>query len=343
MRGSAVGFRLLQAAGFGFLGLVGLGGFAAWAGPGRPVTLRLPEKVSVVGPLLSVGDVAVVEGDDGVKVDRVRRVAYGRAPTTDRPYTLNALSLRVALRKAGFEPSEFVVLEGTEQVTTESQVYPLKGLLPKILSRVAQDTGEDAANVVLEPSEGFSRSVTLPKGQVLSEIRPTTGRYDGTVLFTAVLSVDGRPFRTVPLRCNVKVERPAVVVVRRVERGQKLDRDDLTVRRVTQAQSGQDPLTNVESAVGRVASRNLATDDVVRLSDLVDPPVIRRGQEVVCRVKRGNVILEAQVKAQDDGKAGSVIRVLNLDSKLTLKARVIDENTVEAVAGPVGGAKLRSR
>ena len=325
------------------LGTFGFGGFAVWAAPGRPVTLRLPERVSVVGPQLSVGDVTVVEGDDEAKVERIRRAAYGRAPSTDHPYILNALSLRVALRRAGFDPSEFVVLEGTETVTTQSQVFPLRELLPKILARVAQDTGEEAANIALEPSEGFNRSVTLPKGQVLSEIRPTSGRYDGSVLFTAVLSLDGRPCRTVPLRCNVKVERPAVVVVRRVERGQKLVRGDLAIRRVTQNQSGQDPLTSVESAVGREASRNLEADEVVRLADLVDPPVIRRGQEVVCRVKRGNVILEAQVKAQDDGKAGSVIRVLNLDSKLTLKARVVDENTVEAVAGPVGGAKLRSR
>jgi flagella basal body P-ring formation protein FlgA len=43
------------------------------------------------------------------------------------------------------------------------------------------------------------------------------------------------------------------------------------------------------------------------------------------------------VKALEDGKLGSVIRVENTGSQKVLRARVVDEMTVEAVAGPQSG------
>jgi flagella basal body P-ring formation protein FlgA len=65
--------------------------------------------------------------------------------------------------------------------------------------------------------------------------------------------------------------------------------------------------------------------------------MIKRGQEVTCRGHKGNVDIEVQVKALEDGKMGCVIRVENTGSQKILKARVVDETTVEAVAGPESG------
>ncbi len=302
-----------------------------------PVSVTLPSKVSVLGPAYTVGDVAEVVGRDGVQVERIRRTPVGRAPLPGHPVTLTAVSLRVALRKAGFADADFVVPDGEAEVATARQEYPLKTLLPVVREQVVRATGEDPANVKLEPSEAFNKVVTLPRGKVTASLRPPlSGRYEGMTLFTAELLVEGRKVRTLPLRCGIRIERPYVVVKRRIERGAKLDASRLELKRVSVGQTGPEPVTDLSVAIGRTAARALVPGQVLRIADIADPPVVHRGQEVTCRVRRGNVEMEARVRVLEDGKAGSVIRVENIGSKKTFKARVLSEDAVESLGGPSG-------
>ena len=284
-----------------------------------------------------------VSGTDAAKAERIRKTPIGRAPVPEHPFILSATNVRIVLRRAGFSDSEFMVTEGETKVSTQSQSFDLKDLVSSIRDLVVSLTGESPGDVVLEPSEVFDRSITLPKGKVTVDLKPpASGRYEGKVLFTADLRVDGRRARIVPLNCTIHIEKPRVMVIKRVERGQKLDKEHLAVKRADNGLVGRDPVDDLSMALGRTAARSLAPGQVLRMSDLVDPPVVKRGQELTCHVRRGNVEMEAQVRALEDGKAGTVIRVENTGSKKILKVRVLDENTVEAVSAPADGVKARS-
>jgi flagella basal body P-ring formation protein FlgA len=247
------------------------------------------------------------------------------------------LTIRVALRKAGFGEGEVLVEEGETVVTTESQDYPLQNLLPVIRTDILRATGEDPANVQVEPSASFEKTVPLPKGKLTQVLRPpVSGRYDGSVLYVVDLSVDGRKVRTLPMRVTVRIERPAVVVTHRVERGEKFDENRVELKRLSTGVSA-DSVTVLSQALGRTSARAIFPGTVLRLQDIADPPVIQRGQEVTCRSHTGNVEIEVMVKTLEDGKMGRVIRVENTGSRKVFRARVLDENTVEAVSGPNPG------
>jgi flagella basal body P-ring formation protein FlgA len=189
----------------------------------------------------------------------------------------------------------------------------------------------------VEPSASFDRSVLLPSGKVTLSLRPpVSGRYDGSVLYVVDFSVDGRKMKTMPMRVTVRIERPVVVVTHRVERGEKFAESKMEIQRLTSGVSS-DSVTMMSQALGKTAARALFPGTALRFQDIADPPMVKRGQEVTCRGRKGNVEIEVMVKALEDGKLGSVIRVENTGSQKVLRARVVDEMTVEAVAGPQSG------
>ena len=314
----------------------------AWNVEAKDVTaasaqIRLQSRVSVIGPTFSIGEVAQVVGTDENRCDRIRKVQVGRAPLPDRPLTLNAMTIRVALRRAGFTEGDASVAEGESVVTTESQVYALQNLLPVIRTDILKATGEPPANVQVDPSSSFEKSALLPSGRVTVALRPpVSGRYDGSVLYVVDLSVDGRKVKVLPMRVTVRIERPAVVVTHRVERGEKFEENKVEIQRLTSGVSS-DSVTLMSQVLGKTAARAIFPGTALRFQDIADPPMIKRGQEVTCRGRKGNVEIEVMVKTLEDGKVGRVIRVENTGSQKVFKARVVDEMTVEAVAGPDPG------
>jgi len=324
--------RLLWAT---FLGLVLSEG--ALAATSEVLQVRLLPRVAVMGPDFTVGDVAKVLGQDATRCERVQKVVVGRAPLPDHTYRLGAQTLRVALRKAGYSEVDVQVADGESVVSTETQKYPLSNILPALRADILKSTGEAPANVEVVPSASFEKTLVLPQGKVTTRLRPpVSGRYDGSVLYVVDLMVDGRKLKTMPMRVTVRIERPVVVVTHRVDRGETFDEGKSEIQKLSSG-VGSDSVTLLSQALGKTSARAIFPGTPLRFQDIADPPLIKRGQEVNCRGRKGNVEIEVTVKAMEDGKLGRVIRVQNTGSQKLLKARVVDETTVEAVAGPENG------
>jgi flagella basal body P-ring formation protein FlgA len=60
-------------------------------------------------------------------------------------------------------------------------------------------------------------------------------------------------------------------------------------------------------------------------------PLVRAGQEVLGIARVGGIEAEARLVAADNGEVGSVIRVVNPQSRRPLKARVIRAGVVEVI------------
>ena len=82
---------------------------------------------------------------------------------------------------------------------------------------------------IKEPSENVevkldsvNKKMPLPAGKVSANFRPSfSGKYEGPIMLTAELNVDGHFIRVLPLRLTVNIYHPAVVTTKRVEKGEK--------------------------------------------------------------------------------------------------------------------------
>ncbi len=87
-----------------------------------------------------------------------------------------------------------------------------------------------------------------------------------------------------------------------------------------------------ESAlVGQEAYRRLLAGRPVRRGEVGPPRLVRRGETVTVVYRRGALELMLTARALEDGALGQVVRLVNPDSRRTLRARVVGPREAEAV------------
>lgn len=316
---------LLLAAGAGMAGVTG--------GNTSAVRVVLPAQASVVGPRVTLGEIAQVSGADRALVTRLERLEIGAAAPAGQSLTWTPAVIRIAARRAGLKAGFELGGAETVEVTTRSQPFDTAGLTEAIRNLVVAGTGEDPTNV--EVTLGTGQKIQVPAGTLTSRVKPpASGRFEGSQLYTVEVMVDGRLVKRQPLRAQVRIRRPAVVTLQRIERGSKIVESLVALKKVDSSQVSGDALTDLASVLGRTAGRMLEPGRVIRVSDLSDPPLVKRNGNVSAFVKRNNVELAVDAKALEDGKAGQVIRIQNAASGRIFKARVLDEKTVEVVEPP---------
>ena len=138
---------------FCFLGLAPQIALAA-----EGVVIQLPEKATVVGPEINLGQIAEVITDDKAMADRLRRLTLGRAAPAGATVKLTLSYLKVALRREGYTLQEFS-FGGAEtvEVLTQSQSFDPSGLLPQVKAFILSQTGETSENVDVK-SEGTEKA-----------------------------------------------------------------------------------------------------------------------------------------------------------------------------------------
>jgi flagella basal body P-ring formation protein FlgA len=307
-----------------FLGLVIYGHAVA-----APLIIQLSENSTVVGPNITIGDVADLIGSGNGEQERVRRLIVGKAAPAGDVATITQQYIKISLRREGFSLSDFD-FEGTEssKVLTSSQDFHPSDLLPEIKKFVLKQIKEDPANVDIKLA-GQDKKIVLPAGEIKPNFRPTfSGKYEGQVLLTAELEMNNRLVKVLPLRVNIELFHNVVVTTKRVEKGDKFSSENVALVRTPSSKILSGSLSQLNYVTGRTASVPLVPGTVLRFADIFDPPAIVHGSVVQAIVRRGNVELIVDTRAIEDGKAGDMIRVENTSSHKLLRGKVLDEKTV---------------
>jgi flagella basal body P-ring formation protein FlgA len=81
--------------------------------------------------------------------------------------------------------------------------------------------------------------------------------------------------------------------------------------------------------VGSKTLRDLPPGVCIVRGAIAARPDVRTGQDVTAISAIDGVVVSAQLVAAESGDAGSVIRVVNQQSRRSLKARIVSPGTVE--------------
>jgi flagella basal body P-ring formation protein FlgA len=294
-----------------------------------PLIIQLSENSTVVGPNITIGEIADLIGSGGGDLEHVRRLVVGKAAPANDVATITQQYIKICLRREGFTLSDFD-FQGADasKVLTKSQEFHPSDLLPEIKKFVLKQIKEDSANVDVKLA-GQDKKIILPAGDIKSDIRPTfSGKYEGQILLTAELEINDRLQKVLPLRVNIEIYHPVVVTTKRVEKGDKFTPENTALVRTPTSKILSGSLSQLNYVTGRTAARPLVPNSVLRIEDIFDPPAIVHGSMVQAIVRRGNVELIVDTRAVEDGKAGDMIRVENTSSHKVLRGKVLDEKTV---------------
>lgn len=152
----------------------------------------------------------------------------------------------------------------------------------------------------------------------------------GSVIRFTLQAVDGSG-PTGAASARVTAVAPHVHAVRAVERGSELSAGDVTSISHLITSGPLRALPRLVTAVGSKALRALAAGACISRTSIAPVPAVRTGQDVTAVATIDGVEARAVMVAAGNGDAGSVIRVVNRQSRRALKARVVSPGIVEII------------
>ena len=288
------------------------------SGAERLVRIDIPPSVQVDGTAFALGDIARISGPDRVRdalSPLILLVEEGGVVTREqviRAVEASGLEgVRLEVRMPDRVRVEAAGTDGTPG-GGGGRFSPAESLKSVIKSLAAWDGDVEV-----------SHAGPVPEGRLVSPASLVPGAAAATLRFR-----DGAG-RERSLAVRLVWTRDVLVMARSVPRGQPLVAEDFVTRPMRIAKPGVYAV-QLSQAVGRTSRRPLLQGKPVPLEFLSEPPAVERGKTVRIVVRRGGLVATVKGVLLDDGAAGAVVRVRRVDDKkVVLRARVLDNETVE--------------
>lgn len=152
--------------------------------------------------------------------------------------------------------------------------------------------------------------------------------YDPRSRRVAALIVLGERQASLRVSGLVTEMREAAVLTRALNRGEAIGPADLALERRPRDTTGTDTLSSAAAAVGQIAQRSLSAGAMLRVGDVAPPDLVQRGEPVTIVFEAPGVSLSLRGIANESGRMGASIAVLNPSSKKVLQASVIGPGRV---------------
>ncbi|MGI1677405.1 MAG: flagellar basal body P-ring formation protein FlgA [Cellvibrionaceae bacterium] len=127
---------------------------------------------------------------------------------------------------------------------------------------------------------------------------------------------------------RVAIMDDVIVAITSLPKGTVLSAGHIDVATVNISEIGSHYATDINQLIGKAISRNIQRGKPIRLANLKEPTVVKRGQEVVIEAQTGGIMVAAYATAMSDGRIGEKISVKNNQSNQVVKATVLSSGRV---------------
>ena len=194
-------------------------------------------------------------------------------------------------------------------------------------------------NVVIQLAQPLSRELRerlLPEETTCSAELRNPGTPLGRVAMRVTINVPGERALDVPVQFDVRHFEEIVVPVRPVARGHVFKASDLELlRQDVTTLTGY--CTSADQLAGQKAKRVMPAAQLVRTVDIEpeksgpQPVLIKNRSRVKVSARSGSLLVVVTGEAQQDGRAGEIIKVKTVDSNATIHGRVLSATEVEVL------------
>lgn len=292
-------------------------------------TISVSEYSRISSSPIRLGAIADIQGDDQQVVEKLKDVKLGKAPDPGEVKEISGHSIETKIRHSGID-SETVTLnipEKIEVITEGVKISPEKieqMVTAFILKRVPWD--QQSVTVKMSPVEG----ITLAQGTVTHEITARKKEdFLGAVNISVVFLVDGKVTKQFQVNARVDVMREVVITNRSLERHDVITPEDVRLEKMNLAELQGNVITDPDEVIGKRTKRTLEVNIPLRLNFLEVTPLVKRGDMVTIVAESDALKITTKGFVKEDGCQGEMVRVINVNSRKELFAKVRDARTVE--------------
>ena len=153
-------------------------------------------------------------------------------------------------------------------------------------------------------------------------------KFEGYVSTIAVIKVNGIVRNKVKISGWVDIFKYVVCASRDLERGEKINEDDLYMVKRNLSHLSSKILTDKKEIVGLIAKHNIKADTCLKEWMIEKAPVVNRGDIVTIMAESGDLLVTVPGKVLMKGFSGELVKVQNLMSKKEIFAKVVNHSTV---------------
>lgn len=142
--------------------------------------------------------------------------------------------------------------------------------------------------------------------------------------------VGDRPWK-IFLSSAVEIKGEAFVAARPLGRGDRLREDMISRSQVVVNSVRRGTIKELENLVGMEISRPISAGTVFTPDLVSAPDAVARGDHVIITARSGNFSVKSRGKALGNGQIGEQVRIENLSSSRTVRAKIIGPGHVEVL------------
>lgn len=325
-----------------------------WVTTAEAAMIRFRSPVTVAGAVVRLADVAEIQDADEILAARLGAVTIAPAPAAGRELRLDFESVRSRMSAQGinlsnleFSGTSLVIISGAGESRDRSRPvgvsepiqHRLEDLISKAVVRYVAERAPELGNltVAVHLSSEQASAIASAVGQrfeLAGGKAPWTGAQTFNVQFT---DRQGKQ-REIPVACQVETL-PRVLVLRfNVSRGHVLQADDVTWKQLG-APAEKDKvagLNRLEAVMGQETKRALRAGEPITAQDIRGIPLIRRGDIVTVVSRLGGITVRMEAKAESEGTLGQPVKLVSLDRRRELVARVAGYHEAEITPATAG-------
>lgn len=299
---------------------------ACW---GASVVITVPPEAHIQGPQITLGDVAVIEGEPADLVARMRQVRLGQAPPSRVARLLSKSTLITQLKHQGLWTQD-LQFQGALQtrVRRASQRLDPQHMETVVRQALSRRLAQTTQRTSIRDIRGLS-AIFAPLGPVAYEVTvPERHMLLGSTSFTLTIQVAGKVAKRLHGTATIAVAREVVSLVRPIAQGEIITADAVSRTQLQVTQPLRQMVNQPEDIIGKRARRSLAGNAPLSTQDVTTVAVVHRGDIVRIVLESPVIKVSTPGEALEAGKPGDTIRVKNTSSKREVRAQVIDKQTV---------------
>jgi flagella basal body P-ring formation protein FlgA len=285
--------------------------------PADPAIPSLKDTASVEGEFVRLGDLIENIGANA-------KTPVFRAPELGQSGTIQVYRVIEAARANGV--SVFDTRGISEVVITRAaRTIPIAEIERAVAETAAKQIGIDnASNVSVYFDSSVRPLVVEPNAATALRIvqfnyDPRSQRFDASIDMPGSAVTRKRAVR-ISGYLYESIEVPTLA--RAFSRGEIIRDGDIEMQRRPKAELTADTLRNTAAVIGHAARRDLRAGVPLRVSEMMKPELVGRGDTVTLTFESPGVMLSVRARAVESGTEGDVIPVTNPQSKRTVQATV---------------------
>jgi flagella basal body P-ring formation protein FlgA len=293
------------------------------------VVLRAEALVEIDTPQILLGQIVSIESATLALKARLADVKIGRAATAGKVRSVSREYVLLRMRQSGFDPAQFDIRLPAKIQVQRSAIKITREEMEMMVRDHLQATPPSQDAQVNITAVRIKEDVLLPKGQVRHEVQRHHQSAPSRMLPVAIVfTVDGRFVRKVPALVSLEIIQNVVVSRKPIPRFKVITPEDVTLRQTNVVGMPDSVFRSLENVIGKRARRAISMHAELSDSMVEWPPVLQKGDRVLIVAESGNLRITARGEVTHAGKVGEQVRVVNLDSKKTIMAQVVDSRTV---------------